>query len=98
MIELRVLSGVLQRAYPVVAGDEEVIGSLRAVPERVLASEAVDIFCDESGEREHGVRVGHVEMGHHVLDAVGQEEHVRLRRVVRDMRACPFHALDELPL
>ena len=84
--------------HPIVTGDEEVISALRVVPKRVPLSHGVDIVFDESGEREHGARVWNVEMGHHLLDAVGEEEHVCLLWIVCEVLACALHARYELPL
>jgi hypothetical protein len=64
------------------AGDKEMIGPSRAIPERVLGGEAPDEVPQVRAQRPEVVGVGNVEREPQLLGAVGQVEEVRPAGVV----------------
>lgn len=88
--------------YPLVAGDEEVVGAAAAIPEGVHGGEAVDVAGDEP---ELGVpevdHVAAVDVAGDAGDADGEEEGVRLAGVARPVPAAAAAAVqlsDEVAL
>lgn len=82
-------------SYPIMAGDKEMVGSSRAVPERVLAGEASDEVSQVRGQRPEVVGAGLVEREPQLLRAVGKVEEVRLARVGDDVPAALLEELHE---
>lgn len=70
--------------YPIMAGDQEMIGTSGAIPERVLGRKAFDEVSQVDGQWPQVMGVGHVERDPQVLRAVGQVEEVRLGGVGDD--------------
>ncbi|KAB8082636.1 hypothetical protein EE612_004596 [Oryza sativa] len=69
---------VVVLVYPIMAGDEEMVGASGAIPERVLGGEAFDEVAEVGGQRPEVVGVGNVERDPELLGAVGKVEEVRL--------------------
>jgi hypothetical protein len=78
-----------------VAGDEEMVGSSGAIPERVLDGQAPDEIPQVHGQRPEVVGVGDVAREPQLLGAVGQVEEVRLGGIVDDMPAALLEELHE---